>query len=113
MPSLGRGRRAKGPRPSLVEGKSPSGYSYYPRNSNNCDEATPIMTDLLANIDELSIGLRVIFGFHCLDSYMDSNKSQILILIHDQNHQQLFPKENTEEHFCLIRQLSLGPVLGE
>ena len=71
------------------------------------------MTDLVANIDALSIGLHVIFGFHCQDSYMDSNNSQILILIHDQDHQQLFPKENTEEHFCLMRQLSLGPALGE
>lgn len=50
------------------------------------------MTDLVANIDELSIGLRVIFAFRCLDIYMDSNHSQILIPIHDQDHQQLFPK---------------------
>lgn len=81
------GRRSESKRPETHISRGPSRYSYYPRNSNNwqpsCDEATPTMTDLLANIDELSTGLRVIFGFHCLDSYMDSNNSQIVILIHD------------------------------
>lgn len=112
MPFLGGGRRAKGPRPTLEEVLQGIA-TIQGTQTPSCDEATPIMTDLLANIDELSIGLCVIFGFHCLDSYMDSSNSQILILIHDQEHQQLFPKENTEEYFCLMRQLSLGPVLGE
>lgn len=70
------------------------------------------MTDSVANIDELPIGPHVI-GFHCLDSYIDSNNSQILILIHDQDHQQLFPKENMKEYFCLMWQLCVGPALGE